>query len=62
MEVDPVRPIGVDTAPMNGSWLLHGLPANGGQVRDPVRIRWTLVVRRDAGTWRYVIARFMAPL
>lgn len=62
MEVGGIRPLGVDTAIMNGSWFLHGLPGPGGRSRPPVRIRWTLVLRRDSGAWRYVAARFMAPL
>lgn len=62
VEVGAVRPLGTDTAVMNGSWFVHGLPGPGGRSRAAVRIRWTLVLRRDAGEWRYVVARFMAPL
>lgn len=62
MEMGAVRPLGADTAVMNGSWFVHGLPGPGGQSRPAVRIRWTFVLRRDAGGWRYVVARFMAPL
>lgn len=62
MEVGAVRPLGTDTAVMNGSWFVHGLPEPGGRSRPAVRIRWTFVLRRDAGGWRYVVARFMAPL
>lgn len=62
MEVGGVRWLGADTAVMNGSWLVHGLPAPESRSRPAVRIRWTFVLRRDAGEWRYVVARFMAPL
>lgn len=62
MEVGAVRPLGTDTAVMNGSWFVHGLPGPGGQSRPAVRIRWTFVLRREASAWRYVLARFMAPL
>jgi len=62
VEVGGIRPLGTDTAVMNGSWFVHGLPGPGGRSRPPVRIRWTLVLRRDTGGWRYVVARFMAPL
>ncbi len=62
MEVGAVRPLGTDTAVMNGSWFVHGLPGPGDRIRIAVRIRWTFVLRRDADLWRYVIARFMAPL
>jgi uncharacterized protein (TIGR02246 family) len=60
IEVGAIRPLGTDTAVMNGSWFVHGLPGPGGGSRPPVRIRWTLVLRRDRGGWRYVVARFMA--
>lgn len=62
VEVGAVRPLGIDTAMMNGSWFVHGLPGPGDRSRPPMRVRWTLVVRRDAAGWRYVVARFMAPL
>lgn len=62
MEVGAVRPLSPDTAVMNGSWFVHGLPGPGGHSRPPLRIRWTFVLRRDAGAWRYVVVRFMAPL
>jgi uncharacterized protein (TIGR02246 family) len=62
VEVGGIRPLGTDTAVMNGSWLVHGLPGPAGRTRPPVRIRWTLVLRRDADGWRYVVARFMAAL
>jgi uncharacterized protein (TIGR02246 family) len=62
IDVGAARPLGADTAVMNGSWLVHGLPGPGGQSRPAVRIRWTFVLRRDATGWRYVVARFMAPL
>ena len=62
MAMSAVRLLGRDTAVLNGSWLLHGLPGLAAQSRPPVRIRWTLVFRQDSGAWRCVIARFMAPL
>lgn len=62
MEVGVVRPLGSDTAVMNGSWSVHGLPGPGGGSRPAVRIRWTFVLRRDPDGWLYVVVRFMAPL
>jgi uncharacterized protein (TIGR02246 family) len=62
IDVGPVRLLGTDTAVMNGSWFVHGLPGSEGGLRPPVRIRWTFVLRDDMGGWRYVVARFMAPL
>jgi hypothetical protein len=62
VEVGGIRPLGTDTAVMNGSWFVHGLPGPASGTRPPVRIRWTLVLRRDADGWRYVVARFMAAL
>jgi uncharacterized protein (TIGR02246 family) len=62
IEVGAIRPLGTDTAVMNGSWFVHGLPGPGGRSRPGVRIQWTLVVRRDTSGWRYVVARFMAAL
>ena len=56
VEFDPPRPISGDVALINGSWIIHNIgPA-------PVRVRSTLVMRRDPDGWRYVAARFMAAL
>jgi len=50
------RAISRDVAIINGSWMVHGLRS------DPVRVRSTMILRRDPEGWRYVAARFMAAL
>jgi len=53
---DLPRAISDDVAIINGSWMVHGLkPA-------AVRVRSTMILRRDPEGWRYVAARFMAAL
>jgi uncharacterized protein (TIGR02246 family) len=56
VEFDAPRAISADVALMNGTWLVHNIQ------REPVRVRSTLVMRRDPEGWRYVAARFMAAL
>ena len=53
---DLPRSITTDVAIINGSWMVHGLK------RDPVRVRSTMILRKDPEGWRYVAARFMAAL
>lgn len=56
VEFDAPRAISGDVVMINGTWIVHDIrPA-------PVRVRSTLVVRRDPEGWRYVAARFMAAL
>jgi uncharacterized protein (TIGR02246 family) len=56
VEFDPPRAITRDVALINGMWTVHNLGP------EPVPVRSTLIVRRDADGWRYVAARFMAAL
>ena len=56
VEFDAPRAVTADVAMMNGTWIVHNLQ------RDPVRVRSTLVMRRDHDGWRYIAARFMAAL
>jgi len=53
---DLPRSISKDVAIINGSWMVHGLKP------EAVRVRSTMILRRDAEGWRYVAARFMAAL
>ena len=53
---DLPRSISKDVAIINGSWMVHGLKP------EPVRVRSTMILRRDPEGWRYVAARFMAAL
>jgi uncharacterized protein (TIGR02246 family) len=53
---DLPRSISDDVAIINGSWMVHGLKP------EPVRVRSTMILRRDPDGWRYVAARFMAAL
>lgn len=53
---DLPRAISADVAIINGTWMVHGLKPGA------VRVRSTMIVRRDAEGWRYVAARFMAAL
>ena len=53
-DCDGIALDGADVALMNGTWLVHNIR------REPVRVRSTLVMRRDPDGWRYVAARFMA--
>jgi uncharacterized protein (TIGR02246 family) len=53
---DLPRSISDDVAIINGSWMIHGLKP------EPVRVRSTMILRRDPEGWRYVAARFMAAL
>ena len=45
-----------NVAIINGTWMVHGLKP------EPVRVRSTMILRRDPEGWRYVAARFMAAL
>ena len=56
VEFDAPRAISGDVAMINGTWIVHHIRP------QPVRVRSTLVVRRDPDGWRYVAARFMAAL
>ena len=56
VEFDAPRAVTADVALLNGTWLVHNIQ------REPVRVRSTLIMRRDPGGWRYVAARFMAAL
>lgn len=53
---DLPRSISDDVAIINGSWIVHGLKP------EAVRVRSTMILRRDPEGWRYVAARFMAAL
>lgn len=53
---DQPRAVTRDVALINGTWVVHNIGP------QPVRVRSTLVVRRDPHGWRYVAARFMAAL
>jgi uncharacterized protein (TIGR02246 family) len=53
---DLPRSISTDVAIINGSWFVHGLKP------EAVRVRSTMILRRDPEGWRYVAARFMAAL
>lgn len=53
---DLPRSISDDVAIINGSWMIHGLKP------EPVRVRSTMILRRDPEGWCYVAARFMAAL
>ena len=53
---DLPRAISKDVAIINGSWMVHGLKP------DAIRVRSTMILRRDRQGWRYVAARFMAAL
>jgi len=53
---DLPRSISDDVAIINGAWIVHGLKP------EAVRVRSTMILRRDAEGWRYVAARFMAAL
>ena len=53
---DLPRSISKDVAIINGAWIVHGLKP------EAVRVRSTLILRRDPVGWRYVAARFMAAL
>lgn len=53
---EPPWPITSDVVLINGRWLVHNISD------DPIPVRSTLIVRRDADGWRYVAARFMAAL
>ena len=53
---DLPRSITDDVAIINGSWMVHGLKP------EAVRVRSTMILRRDPEGWRYVAARFMAAL
>jgi uncharacterized protein (TIGR02246 family) len=50
------RAISDTVAIINGSWMVHGLKP------EAVRVRSTMILRRDPEGWRYVAARFMAAL
>jgi uncharacterized protein (TIGR02246 family) len=53
---EPPRAVTSDVALINGTWVVHNIRP------QPVRVRSTLIVRRDPQGWRYVAARFMAAL
>ena len=53
---DLPRSISTDVAIINGSWILHGLKP------DAIRVRSTMIIRRDPEGWRYVAVRVMAAL
>lgn len=53
---DLPRCISNDVAIINGAWIVHGLKP------EAVRVRSTMILRRDPEGWRYVAARFMAAL
>ena len=56
VKFDLPRSISRDVAIINGSWMVHGLKP------DAIRVRSTMILRRDPEGWRYVAARFMAAL
>jgi len=53
---DLPRSISKDVAIINGSWMVHGLKP------EAIRVRSTMILRKDPEGWRYVAARFMAAL
>lgn len=53
---DLPRRISDDVAVLNGTWLLLGVRP------EPVRVRTTMLMRRDHQGWRYVATRYMAAL
>lgn len=48
--------ISQDVVIINGSWMVHGLKP------EPVRVRSTMILRRDPDGWRYVATRYLAAL
>jgi len=53
---DPPRRLSGDVAILNGTWMVHGMRP------EPVRVRSTMIVRRDDDGWHYVATRYMAAL
>ena len=53
---EPPRSINNDVAILNGTWMVHGMKP------EAVRVRSTMIVRRDPAGWRYVATRYMAAL
>ena len=53
---DLPRAINKDVAIINGSWMVHGLKP------ESVRVRSTMILRRDPDGWHYVATRYLAAL
>jgi uncharacterized protein (TIGR02246 family) len=50
------RSISRDVVIINGSWMVHGLKP------EAVRVRSTMILRRDPDGWHYVATRYLAAL